>query len=255
MGGFVTERALGKRPPRHDPRTLRLTRYLTARAYPAPPPLRDWIDHSHAFDLLGNDRIGDCAFAAQAHLLQCFAAANDAACYVGKADVLDAYTAVTGYSPIDPATDRGTVLLDALSYWRNTGLAGHTIGAYVKVEVTNRLEVEAAINLFGGLYAGVALPLAAKKQTIWDVAPPAGYTSDFIPNSWGGHAIAVPSYSRTNLVCVTWGHLKVMTWEWLQTYADELYAVISSDWVKNQAPAPNGFDLELLKADLAAVGT
>lgn len=246
-------RALGKRPPRIDARTLKFARYLTPAQVPAPPPLRDWVDHTHPFDVLGNDTIGDCAFAAQAHLIQCFTAANDRTSSIRTADVLGAYSAVAGYEPGKPETDRGTVMLDALSYWRKTGIAGHKIGAYVQLEIANRMEIESAINLFGGIYVGVALPTAAKSQTIWDVAPSVPHDRTYDPGSWGGHAVACPGYSRTGLVFVTWGKLKIATWEWLATYADEIYAVLGEDWVSEAHPAPNGFDLEQLRTDLAAL--
>ncbi len=251
------ERALGKLPPRHDPRTLRLASYLATPdgsptpGYRAPPPARDWADHSHAFDVLGNDRIGNCAFAAQAHLVQCFANANGKTTLIGRSAVDSAYSRVTGYNPADPATDRGTVLLDALSDWRKIGLDGHKIAAYVRVE-PNRRELEAAINLCGGVYVGAALPIAAQKQTVWDIAPAGEHDRTFTPGTWGGHAFGAVSYSRTGLVGITWGKLKVLTWEWAFSYIDEIYAPISTDWIADDAEgAPNGFDLERLRADLA----
>lgn len=248
----MTERALGRLPARRDPRTLRLATYLDgARNYQAPPPARDWIDHAHRFDLLGNDRVGNCAFAAQAHLIQCFAAAHGRTTLIGQHDVMTAYSRVTGYDPSQPATDRGTVLLDALGDWRTNGLAGHRIGAYVKVDA-NRNEVEAAINLCGGIYIGAGLPIAARSQTVWDVASSNEYGPEHRPNSWGGHALACAAYSRTGLVCMTWGALKVITWEWLFTYADEIYAVVSDDWITNEGHAPNGFDIAKLVGDLHA---
>lgn len=250
-------RALGKLPPRNDPRTFKLASYLGKGgagipSYQAPPPARDWVDHQHAFDVLGNDHIGNCAFVAQAHLIQCHAAANGRTALIDRTAVLEAYRRVTDYDPEDPTTDRGTVLLDALTDWRKIGIGGHRILAYMRVE-PNRREVESAINLFGGIYIGAGLPLAAQKQTVWDVAPPNHYESSNRPNSWGGHAFACPAYNRTGLVFVTWGALKIATWEWLYTYADEIYAVISNDWVAEGQLSPSGFDLDKLRQDLAAV--
>lgn len=249
----MNDRCLGKLPPKRDPRTLAIASYLRPERFPAPPPLRDWADHAHTFDVLGNDTIGDCAFAAQAHLIQCFAAANGKTCLIGKAAVLGAYSRVTGFDPQKPGTDRGTILIDALNDWRKIGLDGNRIGAYVRLEIANRLHMEAAINLCGGVYLGVALPLAAKTQTIWDVAPPGRYDPTYNANSWGGHAVGVVAYSRTGLVCVTWGKLKVMTWEWLATYTDEAFAVLDERWISEGSAAPNGFDFEAIRRDLDAI--
>ena len=45
--------------------------------------------------------------------------------------VVAAYSAITGYNPSTGANDNGAVEIDVLNYWRQTGIAGHKIGAYV----------------------------------------------------------------------------------------------------------------------------
>ena len=41
-----------------------------------------------------------------------------------------------------------------------------------------------------------------------------------------------------------------MGWDFLDTFADEAYAVLSMDWIESNGIAPNGFDLVSLKQDL-----
>jgi hypothetical protein len=43
-----------------------------------------------------------------------------------------------------------------------------------------------------------------------------------------------------------------MTWSFWNTYCDESYAVISRDFAGTK-PAPNGFDLAALQADLKEI--
>src|SRR6185312_120177 len=102
-------------------------------------------------------------------------------------DIVGAYSAITGYTPSRPETDQGAVELDVLAYWQRTGIAGHQIGAYASLDVLSMDHVRCAVNLFGGVYIGAALPLSAQSQTVWDVVDgPSGESG-----TWGGHAMAV----------------------------------------------------------------
>ncbi len=245
---------LGKRAPRYDGRTFAIEDFVDARAVPAPPPARDWTTKAAPqFGMMLNDQIGCCGSAGKAHLIQIQTAANGSEITLSDRDVLDDYSRNSGYIPGQPATDGGEILLDSLNDWRQTGIGGHRIGAYVKLQPGNKLHVEQAINLFGGVYIGAALPAAAQDQTVWDVARPGEHGVRFTPGSWGGHCMAVALYNRTGVGFITWGTIKIATWEWFFTYVDEAYAVISDDWVTGARPAPNGFDFNLLRGRLAAL--
>src|SRR6185437_1570180 len=103
-------------------------------------------------------------------------------------------------------------------------------------------QVQLAIELFGGIDVGVALPITAQNQAIWDVAP--NWAIEAAPGSWGGHAVPVLDYDADGLLCVTWGAPKRMTWRFWSTYVDESYAVLSSAWMNAQnGKDPEGLDL------------
>ena len=145
-----------------------------------------------------------------------------------------------------------------LNYWRTSGVGGHQIGAYAAVHPQSPREVQEAIYLFGGLYIGVALPLAAQNQQVWDVPRhpfrvPALHPS-WQPGSWGGHAVYVVDYDPQFLTCISWGAAQKFTWAWLTLYCEEAYAIVSQEWVSGAAAAPNGFDVAALNADLQALG-
>ena len=134
-----------------------------------------------------NDAIGDCAIAAPGHMIQTWGAAGRKQCMgPSEEEIIAAYSAITGYDEKDPATDQGTVELDVLRYWQKTGIGGHSIGAYVAVEPTSTMLVKDGVYLFGGLYIGLALPVSAQRQDVWEV-PPGGATGAGRPGSWGGH--------------------------------------------------------------------
>ena len=253
----LTTRKLGKRPPRHDPRTLQLENYIIPSKLPAPPAAENWgaAVPTDGWPMMKNDTVGDCTCAAAGHLIEDWTAnatnGKDTV-VLSDGDIVAAYSAITGYDPATGANDTGAVEIDVLNYWRKTGIGGHTILAYVAMEPGNHQHVMDAVYLFGGCYIGLALPISAQNQAVWSV-PPGGRGGDGAPGSWGGHAVPVVAYDSRGLTCVTWGMLKRMTWQFWDTYCDEAYAVLSQDWLESAGKAPSGLDLPALQADLEQV--
>jgi hypothetical protein len=144
------------------------------------------------------------------------------------------------------------VLLDVLKYWRNTGIAGHKILAFAAPEPGNKDHIRAALDLFGGLYVGLDLPISAQNQMVWSV-PPYGPRGPGAPGSWGGHCVVLEAYDSQGLTVISWGQKKRMTWGFFMVYCDESFAVLSQDWVKPGFRSPEGFALAQLQADLQAI--
>lgn len=244
---------LGKQVARHDPRTLLLASYITP-ALPAPPPKFDLTTKVKAWGMMDNDQIGDCTCAAAGHLIMEWTA-NAGKKMVTPTDdqIVAAYSAITGYNPQTGANDNGAQEIDVLNYWRQTGIAADKIGAYVAIEPSNHTHVMDAVYIFGGCYIGVQLPITAQAQTQnhqpWSV-PPGGPNGDGRPGSWGGHAIPVMAYDAHGLTVVTWGALQMMTWSFWETYCDEAYAILSTDYLTGGEKTPQGFNMEQLQADL-----
>jgi hypothetical protein len=245
-----TEVKLGKLPPRMDVRTLPLPRYVDRSKLPPPPDELDLAAAVPEWPMYANDRIGDCTTAAAAHMIEAWTApVRGEPVELGEGAVLAAFDDV---KQIDPLTgEEGAVELDVLTYWRNRGIGGHRIGAYARVPVWDHRLVRDAAYLFGGLYIGLELPLTAQRQETWD------WTNRLIgpakPGSWGGHAVDVVAYDEGTLTVVTWGRLQKLTWAFWDRYVDEVYAILSVDFLNEEGRAPNGFDLEALKADLKRV--
>jgi hypothetical protein len=248
-------RYLGKLAPRLDPRTLRLAPYLVG--IPAAPPRRDWFGVLPAeLDMYQNDRIGDCAIASAATLLQVWTGQNAALVRLTDDDVIAAYSAVGGYVAGEPETDRGCDMLSVLNYWRKFGIGGHRIAAFVKLDHDNPYQIQAAINLFGGVYVGASLPKSAMASGgLWMAPDHNGPDSDRDRvGGWGGHAMACASFDRRTATFGTWGDRQRATWGWWLKYVDECYAVLSPEWIDNLTRlAPSGFDLAQLLADLEAL--
>lgn len=247
-----TTRVLGRKPRRDDPRTLALATYATA--LPAPPKSVDWLTAVPAWPMYANDHIGDCTIAAAAHLIQAWTEyALGADTEVTDADVVAAYSAVSGYDPATGDNDNGAVELDVLNFWRRTGIGGHKITAYVKINHRNTTEVRQAIHLFGGVYIGARLPLAAQDQIghLWQPTTGPGSRA----GSWGGHAVNVSAYDPKTLTCITWGQPQPMTWSWWRRYVDEAYAIVTVDQLNKTGTSPDGLNTAQLLADLQQVAS
>ena len=354
---------LGKLPPRLDSRTLQLADYLPSlhdtssgqgtalpakRALAPAPRSVDWTAKISSWPMFSNDTVGDCTAAAAAHMIQCWTANAGDAVTPTDAQVIAAYSATGHYIVGDAATDHGALELDVLNFWRQQGIAGHKIAAYVSFSPQNFEHTRQAINIFGGIYVGLALPLSAQNQDVWDVPsflsrlaafirtrafypardatrnlstssslfgeyglpaaagvsmrsshsgricatplyhssspvgssadlasiwsaesgslsprdsgrlsnlqPPASkFQNNFIPSSWGGHAVPILAYDSRTLTCITWGAKKRMTWGFFARYCDESYAPLSLDWLNAQGKTPEGLDLDALQADLTQI--
>lgn len=243
----MANRMLGKLPAVYRPGTLMLAAYLPEKRMPIP----ETVDNHSAvadWNLMLNDRIGDCTCAAAGHMVQAWtklACGNETV--IPDADILAAYQAVSGYNPATGANDNGAVEADVLSYWRETGIAGHKIEAYARVETHSEYQVKLAAYLFGGVYTGLALPETAQDQKVWTSVHGAGDEA----GSWGGHAVPILGYSAHRATCITWGAPLDMTWSFWRRYADEAYACLSADWVDEASKmAPNHLLWDELKADL-----
>jgi hypothetical protein len=237
---------LGRGPVKRDARTFKLSDYLTK--LPPPPASLTYAQVVPQWGMMANDRYGDCTCAALAHQIQLWCATAKRPFAPTDADVLHAYADVTGFDPATGENDNGAVELDVLNYARRTGLAGHTIEAYVAVNHANTSHVKSSVHLFEGCYIGLDLPIAAQTDAIWKTGRGAAYAA----GSWGGHAVNVVGYDAQHLTCVTWGATQRMTWGFFAKYCVEAYALLSMDMMSG-GRCPAGFDVSALRNDLKAL--
>ncbi len=65
---------LGKQPYKHDPRTMRLAKYIDMGALPPAPTELSYADKVHPWPMYGNDQLGDCTIAAAGHMIELWGA-------------------------------------------------------------------------------------------------------------------------------------------------------------------------------------
>jgi hypothetical protein len=257
---------LGCKPKVHDARTFKLSAYLNRLTLPTAPPVVDWTKAVPQYGMLLNDQLGDCVIAGMMHLAMGWQAnAGSPDSIPSDAEVIAAYSAIGGYDPNAPLnsdgtnpTDNGCAMLDALKYWRTTGIriagAPNKILGFAEVNLASPAEVEAALWLFGGLFTGWDMPVSCQGQSIWQV-PPEGPKGDGAPGGWGGHCAPLASEGAgiAAFQAITWGETMPVTGNFRIDYCSEAYAVISSEWLEKSGEAPSGFDLQQLQADLGAL--
>ncbi|MGA2412072.1 MAG: hypothetical protein ABSG46_17020, partial [Candidatus Binataceae bacterium] len=242
---------LGAKPKGDDSAVPDLAEYVDTGVLPSPLASVNYTLKKQAWDtMLGNDTVGDCTIAGAMHMISDWEAyASGKVPGFTTAQAIQVYSAITGYVPGDPSTDNGAELIDVLNYWKSTGILGHKILGFVKIDPSNDRLVRLGIDLFGGIYPGVALPISAQAQVGKEWEPESG--PDGAPGSWGGHCPPILSYNVPSDVegYATWGTIQKGNVAFRHEYMTEAYAVLGPEWLNPQKKAPNGFDLTQLLAD------
>ena len=245
---------LGKLPARPGAISLRMADYVDLSRFPTPPSEfgHDALVNG-AWGILGNDKHGNCVVAGGAHETMLWNSEAGRQVDFTDGSVLSDYSAVTGFDPARPDTDQGTDMQVAAKYRQDVGLldaAGkrHKVGAYLSIEAGNVDEHIVAAYLFGAVGVGILFPSTAMAQFEarhpWSVV--AGSRVE------GGHYVPAVARRGDMFVFVSWGAEQPATDEFFRTENDESVAYVSEEMLTG-GMSPEGFDLEHLNADLAAL--
>jgi hypothetical protein len=223
--------------------------FLDFGALPAPMGLIDFHSHVHDYAMLLNDQLGDCTAAALLHIIQSWTDYASVEFDPTDAEALKIYEVTGGYIPGDPSTDNGAVVQDVLDYWRKTGVNGHKIVAFAKIQDPTKVRLRQALQVFGTVYLGIECPSSALDQfnadEPWTVVPGSPIA--------GGHAIALAGWNMrhsASAVVLTWGKAQHATGEFLETYTEEAWVPISEDWINAQGVTPvSGLNMQQLSED------
>lgn len=224
---------LGKAPATDFGSANVLLKMVQAEELPAAP---SHFGHGRMFSdwgMLGNDQVGDCAFAGSGHEHMVWTGIGNRgrnAAQFTTQGILAGYSALTGYRPSDPSSDRGTNVSRLMDFRRTTGIADAS-GQYHKIDLAVRLEPIGgpfdwdqfirAVNAFKAVAIGTLMPGSAMQQ--FQAGQPWSYVGD--QNIEGGHYVpAVGSPNSDNSVAIiTWGKRQLMTRDFFEAYVDELW--------------------------------
>jgi hypothetical protein len=254
---------LGRNP--HDPsrvaRCAQAHDILNLSSLPARPAARDWSQRGGvdtAYQMFGNDRLGDCVIASLLDEFLTWSGQTGADFQPSEQDALDGYQKFGGWDPSNSAaTDNGCVMLDVVSRIVKEPLAGQTIRAFVHVDPKNLELMAAALEFFGGLWLGWDLPLAWQGADVWGVSPAGSTSGAWAPRSWGGHATHAPLWSPGMGGLITWCAHQPFELEALPAYCSEAYALVSDHlWaVLQSSRCPAGVDVQRLVDLMQVVGS
>ena len=253
----MAELRLGKLPAAPQPTDFKFSDFAAAIQLPNVPSR---FGHGGAYSdwqMLGNDRYGDCVWAGAAHehMLINKVVHNVDVPFDDNA-VLGDYSAATGFNPNDPSSDNGTDVHKALDYRRKTGISDskgsrHQIGAYVSLDPKSWEHLEQAAFIFGAVGIGFEFPASAMDQFN------AGEPWDVVPGSKieGGHYVpTVGSVDAQNqATAITWGKRQVFTNAFYEQYNDESWVYITNEELHSDGKGLHGFDIQKLNSYLSAL--
>lgn len=246
---------LGRKPTILKPNTLHLAKYINKSVISPPPDAAAWGKEGR-YGMLGNDTVGNCVVAGMYHTTQDWIEDNGGTFDPTTDDALATYSALTGYVPGDESTDQGTDPVQAMEYWKNTGILGHKIVDYLQVDPTDQTQIRVGIWLFGSV--GFAWNVPAYAMTQFNAGKPFDIDDSGDQTVEGGHWTPMNGYGSDPLLSanvVTWGALTSMTARFASKYGEIPLVPLSQDWISQvTAKSPSGFDLDALVADLKQLG-
>lgn len=221
------ERMLGRLPAVEDKRVPRLS-VIKNSLLETPPDNIVWYADVPEWQMLGNNKAGNCVEAASLHAIQQFSDYAGDPVIPLESEALDFYTKSQGYDPTNPATDNGSITLGpsgTMQYWHDTGImcAGklNKVQAYLQITKRDPLEWRQAIWVFGGLLIGMKVPdsivNAAELPFVWDYQQGAAIAG--LHEVWANGVVTVAGERFYDIV--TWGQHCRLTEQYMVQWLDE----------------------------------
>lgn len=250
----------GRKPAVHTLATLKralvMARHLDSLGAP-PTASNDYVSavmsrSPTGWGMMGNDSAGDCTCADCGHQVMLHTANAGHFIAPSTTEVLQLYSAITGYNPDDPASDQGANEVEVLQYLKDSGFLGQKVSAFGSVDPQNLNHVRWCNQIFGACRLGINVPQSFMDQ--FQAGQPISDVGD--TNIVGGHDVPIVKYDPQYAYIVTWGKLWPVEWPFIEnaSYVEEVHAELWPDWLRSQGTAPSGLDMQQLAQDLAAVG-
>jgi hypothetical protein len=200
MEDLPVQMKFGRKPPKNAP-ALMLADILTG-AVPEHPLSEDYLAKLQNWQMLGNDRYGDCVAVTWANMRRLVTGVlTPVECYPTLDQVIMLYKT---QNPSFPTQDDGMEIQTCLEYLlHDGGPDGIKMVAFAKVNMSNLEEVKAALAIFGCLWIGTFVQQANMTQFNQ------GQPWDHVPNSpiVGGHSVLGGGYlgaATNDIRFITW---------------------------------------------------
>lgn len=205
------------------------------------------------WQMLGNDKWGDCVLAGAGHETMLWNKEANKIVNITEQNALSDYSAITGFDPNNPASDQGTDMQVAASYRRKTGVLDaqakrHKVSAYLAVAPGNKTQLKVAMYFFSAVGIGIKFPSSAMDQ--FNAGKP--WTVVAGSDIEGGHYVPAVGYDQSYIYVVTWGQVQKMSWAFFEKYCDEAIVYLSAEFLKD-GKSLEGFNATQLAADLKAL--
>lgn len=147
-----------------------------------------------------NDLIGDCVETAGFNAVQTFLARAGSDALISNDFVPEVYSAVTGYTPNNPASDRGTDPEAFFAWWGRNAIAGYKLGRLTRLGPQDENGIRNTISSAGGVFLCIDLAVEQQNEIVW--------TASGTPGTWGGHAIWCDGFEADLTFATSWGEIK-----------------------------------------------
>lgn len=190
-----------------------------------PPFMHDTRPKGAAWRMLGNNKYGNCTFAAIVRIMLNNAQRR------GKpiTDITDD-DVIKAYLDLNDGVDKGAMPVNALTYMRNYGIKGHKVTHFARVSDRDVYERQSALMTFGSLYVASGLPLALDddRDLRWELKAKELRGKRDEPRSLGGHAYPVFGYQRGEEFSVPWDQEVIEEADWTDYYRVENWVFIDN---------------------------
>ena len=246
----------GKQPAVHDPRLPSARRLLARATLEALPAATNWRAACAMVLMLGNDRAGDCAFAASLHFVGVITGNAGQPIVPDTASALQNYARYTGYDIATGADDNGTVILDKNKRWMSDGLiinqraALDRLDGFAPIEPGDLATLRHVIANFGGAELGLGMP--ADAEDVFAAGRPWTDTSG-APSL--GHDVCVVDFDGPDwFIIATWDRYQRASSAWVRKYMEEGFALLRRTWLRDNMRSPSGLTMAQLDEHIAELG-
>ena len=167
----------------------------------------DWI-------VAENDEpgVGDCSFVACANVRLKITGVR-----MSDGEILNGYSVIAGWRPMDITTNHGAAVTRVLDYWRDMGWPSDPEDKIAGWSELTTDELRAAVERDGACLCWVMLPTVDGDWCFDDRA----LGSDGV----AAHAMAIVGADDDGITVVTWGEERRASWDWAREFMRGAYAV------------------------------